>query len=68
MQAVAPSKQQTFYVHKLRLEVNEGAGVAIRDTSLQQSARQGSWILAKFIGASLALAALLMIAARELAR
>jgi hypothetical protein len=63
-----PAKRPIFYVHKLRLEAREGARVEIQPLALQVRPHQGGWILAKFIGASLAATSLLVLIAHELAR
>jgi hypothetical protein len=66
--SATPAKRPTFYVHKLRLEAREGAHVEIRPLDLQVRPQQGGWILAKFIGASLAATSLLVLIAHQFAR
>ena len=68
MQHLAQSSYDGCYVHKLRLEAHDGARVEINSFDKPLPSKQTSWIVAKLIGASLAVASLLMLAARELAR
>jgi hypothetical protein len=66
MQAMARSKHDGFYIHKLRLEVQDGGSVDIAPVAPPTQAHRTRWIVAKLIGASLAAASLLALAAREL--
>jgi len=68
MQNLAQTSYDGCYVHKLRLEARDGARVAINPVQDPEPTNRTSWIVAKLIGASLAVASMLMLAARELAR
>ena len=66
MQAMARSKHDGFYIHKLRLEVQDGGNVDIAPVAPATEQRRTRWIVVKLIGASLAATSVLVLAAREL--
>jgi hypothetical protein len=68
MQAMARSKHDGFYIHKLRLEVQDGGSVDIAPVESPTEPHRTRWIVAKLIGASLAATSILVLAARELVR
>jgi hypothetical protein len=66
MQAMARSKHDGFYIHKLRLDVQDGGSVDIAPVAPSTDTHRTAWIAAKLIGAALAAASALALVAREL--
>ena len=68
MQATPTTQQHSYYVHKLRLEAHEGALVEIRSLEMPMPTRGHLLIVGKLIGAGIAAASLLGMAALQLVR